>query len=446
MSMPHDLTAERALLGSCLLDNTKIDEVAEIVSADDFFHAGHRAAWRAMIALTEQGRASDAVTVADAMAAAGTLQEIDGVVGLVGILETVPHAAHARFYAEAVAGWAKRRNLKMIAAKLNSVSQDASLDTDEVVSKAVAMVQDVAESGVRSGPRTAKEVVDEVLSRPIASGMQTGFPAIDEVTYGLHREEMVILAARPSIGKTALAAAIAWNAARLGNTALVFSMEQPARDVIGRLISRETGIQFHKFRTGFDEFDRRQIWGAGEDLVNVPLFIDDSSGRTVAEVGAIARQIQRRHGLSLVVVDYLQLMKPEDKRVPREQQVSEISRGLKAIARNLKVSLIALAQLNRQSDLRASKIPVLADLRESGSLEQDGDGVWFIHRPNKDDPNPHQNPDDHALIVIAKNRNGPLGNVRIGWDGQYVSFFDPSSRPISESESNDFFDNGSQWR
>lgn len=443
--MPQDLIAERACLGSCLLDNTTIDAVSEIITAEDFYHAGHRSAFRAMQSLTESGRPADPVTVADAMAATGTLGEVGGVPGLLEILETVPHAAYAAFYASQVAAWAKRRNLKMMASRINVVAQDASQDIDEVVAKAVAEVQAIAERGIRSGPRTAKQVVDEVLTREIVSGMQSGFPSLDEITHGLHREEMIILAARPSLGKTAFAAAIAWHAAKLGNTALMFSMEQPARDVISRLISRDTGMEFTKFRKGLNEYDRRQIWGVGEDAAQIPLFIDDSSGRTLAEVGAIARQIQRKHSLSIVVVDYLQLMRPEDKKVPREQQVSEISRGLKAIARTLKVSVIALAQLNRQSDLRASKIPVLADLRESGSLEQDGDGVWFIHRPNKDDPNPQQNPDDHALIVVAKNRNGPLGTVRVGWAGQYVSFFDESQRQITEQDSETYFNDGG-WR
>lgn len=445
-TIPSDLTSERALLGACLLDNSQFDEVADIVTAEDFYHAGHRAVWRAISALTIKGAGCDVVTVADAMTAAGTLSEVDGVPGLLQILESVPISEHARFYALQVAGWAKRRNLVLMASKLNVVAQDASRDVDEIVSESVSMVNAVAERGIRVGPKAVADVASEVLNGERRAGMDTGFPSVDQIGGGLRDQELTILAARPSVGKSALGAAVAWNSARTGNPTLFFSMEQPSQEIVGRLLSRDTGIVYTKFRSGLDEFDRRQVAMSGHEMSGIPFWIDDRSGRTVSEVAAISRQMQRKHGLRLVVVDYLQLMTPEDKKSPREQQVSGISRGLKHLARTLKVSVLALAQLNRQNEMRANKMPGMSDLRESGALEQDADNIWLLHRPNKDEPDKTENPDDRAIVIVAKNRNGPTGQVNIGWDGQYVSFFDPGSRPISESESSDFFDNGSQWR
>ncbi|MEX0700653.1 MAG: replicative DNA helicase [Planctomycetales bacterium] len=430
---PQNLDAERSVLGSCLLVNDAIDEVADLIRSDHFYSDAHRRIFATMFGLHESGRRVDPVILAEALARGGELEEIGGPDYIHEILESVPHAAHAKYYASIVRDKWIQRSLIYACTDILRDSYEAGADTQEVLERAEQSIFRILESQ----DSTDKLAIGDILLDAMAainarletegtiSGLGTGFFKLDELTNGFQKSELIVLAARPSMGKTALICNWAEAAAaKHGTGVLIFSLEQSKVELAERFLCIRAKINGHKLRAGdLDEAERHQMMETLQELSDMPLFIDDTPGRGMSQIGAICRRMKRQHGIGLVVIDYLQLIEPEDRRAPREQQVAQITRRLKFLAKELQIPLIALAQLNRGVETRkdSDKRPRLADLRESGAIEQDADVVMLLHRPEVYTP---EDPELHGLaeVIIAKNRSGPVGMVPLTWRKEFLRF------------------------
>jgi len=445
---PQDLDAERSVLGSILLVNDVLDEVADIIHASHFYLDAHQKIYGGIWRLHENGiRGIDAVTLSNELERNGELEEVGGDRYLVEILNSVPHAAHAKYYAGIVRDKYIQRSLIYACTEILRDSYEEALETPDLLQKAEHQIFQILEQQENTDKLELREIllktfdrINERLERDgQVSGLSTGFIDLDAKTNGLHGTELIILAARPSMGKTAFVINIAEAVARGSNTGVViFSLEQSKLELAERLLCIRAKIDGHKLRKGeLTEEDRDRLMEASAELSEMPLFIDDQPGRTMAQIGAISRRLKRRNNIGLVIIDYLQLIEPEDKKAPREQQIAGIARRLKFLAKELDVPVIALAQLNRGVELREDKRPRLADLRESGAIEQDADLVMFLHRP--DAYNPEDNP-GLAEVIIAKHRSGPTGIVPLTWVRESMRFVDYSH--IAEPEGGYFGDGG----
>ena len=428
---PQNLVAERSVLGSVLLENHAIDEVADILHPDHFYSDVHSIIFAAILKLNEATIKVDAVTLAEELDKRNQLEDIGGVPYILEILEAVPHAAHAKYYAEIVRDKWIQRSLTNVCTEVLRDCYEGSDDTSQVLEKAESGIFGILENQ-ETGQKMAMEdimmaTLDRINTRMgkegSISGLSTGFVELDRQTNGFQPAELVILAARPSMGKTALVCNIAEWCASAGETAtLIFSLEQSKLELAERFLCIRAKLDGHRLRKGQLEPDERHaLLEASSELSRLPLFIDDQPGRTVGQISAICRRLKRRNKLGLVIIDYLQLIEPEDKRATREQQIAQITRRLKGIAKQNDVPLIALSQLNRGVELREDKRPRLADLRESGAIEQDADIVMFLHRPDA------YNPEDRpgvAEIIVAKHRSGPTGIVTLQWRKESMRFDD----------------------
>jgi replicative DNA helicase len=432
---PQDLDAERGLLGSVLLVNDVLDEVADIIQASHFYLDAHQKIYGGIWRLHEKGiRGIDVVTLSDELEKKGELEEIGGDNYLIQILDSIPHAAHAKYYAGIVRDKYIQRSLIYACTEILRESYEDSKDTPEILQQAEHKIFQILEQQENTDRLELREIllktfdkINERLGKDgEISGLGTGFTDLDGKTNGLHPSELIILAARPSMGKTAFVINIAEAVARESNTGVVlFSLEQSKHELAERLLCIRAKLDGHKLRKGdLDEDDRDRLMQASAELSQLPMFIDDQPGRTMAQIGAISRRLRRRNHIGLVIIDYLQLIEPEDKKAPREQQIAQIARRLKFLAKELYIPVIALAQLNRGVELREDKRPRLADLRESGAIEQDADLVMFLHRP--DAYNPEDNP-GLAEVIIAKHRSGPTGIVPLTWVKESMRFVDYSS-------------------
>ncbi|HEX6984816.1 MAG TPA: replicative DNA helicase, partial [Planctomycetaceae bacterium] len=358
------------------------------------------------------------------------LEEVGGPAYLLEILQCVPHAAHARYYATIVREKAVQRSLITACTEVLRDCYDAEKPIDEILQCAEQNVFRILEQQ-ESGEKIS---IDQILLDAWArieervkceggpTGLTTGFTDLDAKTNGFQPSELIILAARPSMGKTALVCNFAEAIAASGHGVLIFSLEQSKLELAERFLCIRAQVDGHRLRSGLlDEAERHRLMVASSELNEMPLFIDDRPGRTVSQISAIARRLKRQHRLGIVIVDYLQLVEPEDKKAPREQQIAYISRRLKFIAKELDIPVIALAQLNRGVELREDKRPRLADLRESGAIEQDADLISFLHRPSAYDP---EDRPGEAEVIIAKHRSGPTGIVTLTWRPQYMRFED----------------------
>lgn len=428
---PQNLVAERSVLGSVLLENMAIDEVADILHADHFYSDVHSIIYAAILKLNEAAIKVDAVTLAEELDKRNQLQDIGGVPYILEILEAVPHAAHVKYYAEIVRDKWIQRTLTNVCTEVLRDCYEGTDDTADVLTKAERGIFDILENQDVSQKLSMDDIMLATLDRintrlgkeGSISGLSTGFTELDRQTNGFQPAELVILAARPSMGKTALVCNIAEWCAGAGETAtLIFSLEQSKLELAERFLCIRAKLDGHRLRKGQLEPDERHaLLEASSELSRLPLFIDDHPGRTVGQISAICRRLKRRNRLGLVIIDYLQLIEPEDKRANREQQIAQITRRLKGIAKENQLPLIALSQLNRGVELREDKRPRLADLRESGAIEQDADIVMFLHRPDA------YNPEDRpglAEIVVAKHRSGPTGIVNLQWRRESMRFDD----------------------
>lgn len=425
---PANLDAEKGVLGSLLLMNDSIDEVAEFLTSQHFYSDRHQAIYSAIHELYEAGvRGIDVVTLSEQLERRKKLEEVGGPAYLLEVLQSVPHAAHARYYGTIVREKAVQRSLIGACTEILKDCYDAEKPVDEILQCAEQNVFQILEQQEAGEKISIDQILLDAWARIDArdgangpSGLTTGFGDLDAKTNGFQPSELIILAARPSMGKTALVCNIAEAIADSGHGVLIFSLEQSRLELAERLLTIRSRVNSHTLRSGhLSDMERHALVIASNELNAMPLFIDDRPGRTVSQISAIARRLKRQHKLGIVIVDYLQLVEPEDKRAPREQQIAYISRRLKFIAKELDIPVIALAQLNRGVELREDKRPRLADLRESGAIEQDADIIAFLHRPEayKVDDRPGE-----AEVIIAKHRSGPTGIVTLTWRADCMRF------------------------
>lgn len=427
---PQNSDAERGVLGSILLLNEAIDEIGESLKADHFYSEAHQKIYAAIHHLYEEGvRGIDAITLAEELIRRNEFEAIGGAAYLTEILEAVPHAAHVRYYANIVREKWMLRTLIYTCTEILSESYDAADGVEELLQNAERKVFSIMEQQTNIGNIAIGDILIEAFNRidermkqeGDVTGITTGFADLDRQTTGLQATELIILAARPSMGKTALVCNMAEAVARRsGKGVLLFSLEQSNLELAERFLAITARINGHDLRSGnLSDAQRDLLYQASDELSRLPLFIDDKPGRTMTQVAAISRRQHRKSPLGVIIIDYLQLIEPDDKNSPREQQIAQISRRLKFLAKELKVPVIALAQLNRGVELREDKRPRLADLRESGSIEQDADMVMFLHRPDAYDP---EDRPGEAEVIVAKHRSGPTGIVRLTWRKEFMRF------------------------
>ncbi len=426
---PQNLAAEQSVLGCVLLENTALDDVADVLHADHFYSDIHQVIYATIVGLREAGKPADVITLAEQLEERNQLADIGGAAYIAEILESVPHAAHVMHYAEIVRDKWIQRSLTNVCTEILRDCYDGSDETAEVLKRAEQGIFGIFEQQETASKISMDEIMHETLDRinlrlgkeGNISGLSTGFVDLDRQTNGFQAAELVIIAARPSMGKTAFVCNIAEWVAGAGETAaVIFSLEQSKLELAERFLCIRAKLDGHRLRKGLLEPDERHaLLEASSELSRLPLFIDDTPGRTVAQISAICRRLKRRNNLGLVIIDYLQLIEPEDKRSNREQQIAQITRRLKGIAKENSLPVIALSQLNRGVELREDKRPRLADLRESGAIEQDADIVMFLHRPDA------YNPEDRpglAEIIVAKHRSGPTGIVSLQWRRESMRF------------------------
>lgn len=430
---PQDLAAEQAVLGAIFLNSERLIEVSEYLVAEDFYKTSHQIIFRIMTRLQDERSPIDVLTVHTLLDNQGDLETIGGISYIAELAASTPTAANAVFYAKIVSEKSLLR--KLIRQLTDSVERAYSQDepADDIIAMAEKGIVAVTEGRTRSGFRKISEIIDanydeiERLSKQksTVTGISTGYPALDEKTTGLHEGELIILAARPAMGKTAFALNIAANIGKLGQTVAIFSLEMGAESLVNRMVSSEGLIDAFALRTGkLTDDDWSNLIIAQGQLADRSIYVDDSPGIKITEIRARARKLaQEKDGLGLILIDYLQLITGTGKE-NRQQEVSEISRQLKVLAKELKVPIIALSQLSRGVEQREDKRPKLSDLRESGSIEQDADIVAFIHREAY-----YQNPNDteaeidnKAEIIFAKNRSGETGTAELMWVGQFTKF------------------------
>lgn len=430
---PHSIEAEQSVLGGLLLENGSWDKVADVLVEQDFYRHDHQLIFRAINQLFSQSQPVDVVTLAEWHDKHGELDQV-GELSYLGMLaRNTPSAANIHAYASIVRERSILRQLISVGTDIsNSAFNPEGLSSEDMLDSAEKKVFEIAEKGAKraGGFIQVKEVLSKVVDRidtlfesdsPI-TGLSTGFTDFDMQTSGLQPADLVIVAGRPSMGKTTFAMNLAESAAiRSKEPVAVFSMEMPADALAMRMLSSLGQIDQHRLRTGqLNDDDWPRLTSALALLNEAPLFIDDTPALTATELRARARRLKREHGLSLIVLDYIQLMQGSGKGENRTTEVSEISRSLKALAKELDVPVIALSQLNRSLEQRPNKRPVMSDLRESGAIEQDADLIVFIYRDevyNEDSPEKGK-----AEIIIGKQRNGPIGTVALTFQGKYTRF------------------------
>ena len=429
--LPHNLDAERSVLGAILLDNHALNLALEKLKADDFFLDQHRRIFERMIELGEAHQAIDLVTLTEELDRRGDLEAAGGAAYLAQLVDGVPHVSNLEHYARIVREKAVLRNLAHAAQAIQEQALEADEDADSILDRAESFIFRLAEERFRAGFIGVKELIRENFERleriftegRRITGLPTGYMQLDNLTAGLQPSELIIVAARPSIGKTSLALNFAENVAlRMGQPVAIFSLEMSKESLLLRLLASQARIDAHKFRTGrLGREDWRKMTETLGQLAEAPLWIDDSGSSTVVEMGAKARRLKKDKGLSLVVVDYLQLISTRGRFANRNEEVSSISRTLKALAKELKVPVVVLSQLTRAPE-REDRRPQLADLRESGAIEQDADVVLFIHRPNAFKPDQPEEERAKTEMIIAKQRNGPTDKVNFVFLNAYTRF------------------------
>jgi replicative DNA helicase len=435
-ALPHSEAAERSLLGAVLVDNDQFERAQEILSHGAFYAPRHQKIFRALERLVESGTALDVVTLKAELERAGQLEEIGGPAYLAELIQGVPRSANVAHYARIVR---EKDVLRELIRRTQAILQSALAGRgplDELLDEAERAILQVAEERLRTGFVPLRVTAEESLKaieeltrrRELITGVATGYPELDEMTAGLQPGDLVILAARPAMGKTSLALNIASHAALThGKTVGVFSLEMSHRQLFFRLLSGEGQVDAHRLRTGrVDREQWQRIIRVFARLTAAPIFLDDTPGVGVMEMRAKTRRLRREHGLDLLVVDYLQLMRGRGRHENRQQEISEISRSLKELAKELNVPLLALSQLSRAPEQRGGdRRPQLSDLRESGAIEQDADVVMFLFREEvykRDDPDLQ----GKAELILAKQRNGPTGIVRLHFIRDFTRFVNPA--------------------
>lgn len=435
---PQNIEAEQSLLGSLLIDKDAIIRVADLVRAEDFYKESHKTIYEAMLELFSKHEPIDLLSLTSRLEEHGKLEEIGGRSYLMTLTNTVPTASHVVHYANIVQKKATLRRLLTAAAEISSLSYDEEDEIENILDKAESKLFAVSQKYLKQIFIPIKDVLSEAFERidelhrekNKLRGLPTGFGDLDNILAGLQKSDLIILAARPSVGKTSLALDIARNAAVRSKIPVgIFSLEMSKEQLVDRLLCAEAGVDLWKMRTGRlsdreEDNDFVRIGHAMGVLSEVPIYIDDSATSNVMEIRTKARRLQAEKGLGLLIVDYLQLMESRTIIENRVQEIAEITRSLKGIARELNIPVLALSQLSRAVEARSPAIPKLSDLRESGSIEQDADVVLFIYRKIMDRGIREVTPEEKniAEIHIAKHRNGPTGLVQLYFDENRVCF------------------------
>ncbi|MFA9433537.1 MAG: replicative DNA helicase [Deltaproteobacteria bacterium] len=427
---PHNIEAEQSIIGGILLDNEVLPSVLEVLRGEEFYRAAHRTIFAAVVALFERNEPCDLVTLTDLLRSQKKLDQVGGASYLASLVDMVPSSANASQYARIVKEKSMVRTLISRASEIVTLGFDSSLMVDALLDRAEQAIFQVSEDRINPSFFPIKEIVKQSIKtleqlydrREMVTGVTTGFTELDRLTSGLQPADLIIIAGRPSMGKTALALNIARNAAVEADIPVgVFSLEMNKAQLGMRLLCSEAKVNSQKMRSGFlSESDWPRLTRAAGTISEAPIFIDDTPAISVLELRAKSRRLKRDQNVGLIIVDYLQLMRGPHRSERREQEISEISGSLKALAKELDVPVVALSQLNRKVEERHDKRPQLADLRESGAIEQDADVIAFIYRDEVYHPD---SPDQgRAEVNIGKQRNGPTGRATLTFLTQYTRF------------------------
>ncbi|MBQ1876129.1 MAG: replicative DNA helicase [Selenomonas sp.] len=430
---PQNLEAERSVLGAMLIRKEAITEVQEILRADDFYRESHKIVFAAMEELVRRSEAVDLVTLAEELRKEEQLEKVGGMPFITDLANAVPTAANVGFHAKIVKEKADLRRLIDAATQIAGMAYEDAQDVPVIMDEAEKQILAVADTQQQNGFEPLKRILVRTFehidtlyeSKGGLTGLSTGFHDLDAMTSGLQASDLVLVAARPSMGKTAFTLNIATHAGLEGHTVAFFSLEMSKEQLMQRMLCSEGGIDSQRLRTGQLQDDEwTKLVETADRLNRAPIYIDDTAGITVMELRSKARRLKAEHGLDLIVIDYLQLMqgKPSKNSDNRQQEISEISRSLKALARELNVPVVALSQLSRSVESRQVKKPMLSDLRESGSLEQDADIVMFLYREDYYDQETENK--NITEIIIAKHRNGPIGHVDLYFQKEFTKFRD----------------------
>jgi len=441
---PQDIEAEQSVLGALMIDKNAISKVADILAIDDFYKTNHQLIYEVILELFSKNQPIDILTVSSRLKEKEQLEEIGGISYLSELVNAVPSSSHITHYAKIINKKKVLRELLNSAYEIAELALDEEKDAQEVLDEAESKIFSISKFSISPGLKPIKEDLKEAFDRidllnrekNKLRGVPTGFKSLDNLTAGLQKSDLIILAARPSLGKTALALDIARHAALKENVPVgIFSLEMSREQVIDRLIAAEANVELWKLRTGKlsetgdpSDFDLAQE--ATSRLFEAPIYIDDSPNPSIVQIRAMARRLQAETNLGLIIIDYLQLMQSTLNTDNLVQQVTEISRSLKALARELNIPVLTISQLTRAVEQRPNQIPRLSDLRESGSIEQDADVVMFIYREDRVKEDTARK--NEADIIIAKHRNGPLGKISLYFDEAFTTFREFSKEEFLE--------------
>lgn len=433
---PHSIESEQACLGAILIDpGFALNEVLDLLIPDDFYKSSHQIIFRAMLDLNQESEAIDSVTLSEKMRENDQLEASGGVSYLASLTTTVPTSGNVKYYARIVKEKSQLRSMMKIASEIHEMASDGGDDVQSIVDRAERLIFSLAENRKTGTLLNMKDVLSHTIeiieqrvkNKGALTGLPSGFKDLDNMTYGFQKSDLIILAARPSMGKTALALNIASNVAiRAQKSVLIFSLEMSAQQLIQRVLASEARVDSTRLRDGYvEQRDWQKILMAVNNMSQARIFIEDTPGLSYMDMRAIARRLKAKEGLDFIIIDYLQLISPPggSKSDNRQNEVSEISRNLKLLAREMDVPVFCLSQLSRAVESRSDKEPVLSDLRDSGAIEQDADIVSFIYRPE------YYDRENEALkglaeVIIAKQRNGPVGKVKLTFMGPITRFED----------------------
>lgn len=429
--LPHDLLAEKALVGCLLIDNRSFDEITDIgLTKDDFYHPQYGVIFDGIHELATNSKPFDLVSICSKLNDMGKLEMVGGQSAVLELIEDTASSANIYHYAKIVKNKSILRDIVKTSMHITDTGLNFVGDVEEFIDEVEGSFFNIASQSKTNFVKTLKDSLKDNLkmleqgdrNAGEISGLSVGFPSLDRKLLGLQPGQMVIIAARPGVGKTSLVLNMAVNMTKAHNLPVVFySYEMLSPELSGRILSAEANIDSRKIRTkDYTDMDLRNMYNAVQTLAKLPVFINDSAGTTLLDIKSQCRKIKAEHGLGMIVIDYLQLMKPHVRKNSREQEIAEISRGIKELAKELGCPIIALSQLNRSATSRTDKRPQLQDLRESGSIEQDADIVCLIHREDAVDPNSPKK--GIAEIIVAKNRAGEQGSVEMAWIGSQTKF------------------------
>jgi replicative DNA helicase len=429
---PHNVEAEQSILSAILIENKTLAEVLEILADQDFYRAAHQKIFAAMLDLFQQNQPADLITLANALKGKGQLESVGGASYLAELMDAVPMAVNAGHYARIVREKATLRRLIARAASITSQCFEDRGHVDNILDFAERAVFEISENRVKPSFCTLSNLLTDTCqavekayeNKALVTGIPTGYRALDERTSGLQPGDLIVIAGRPSMGKTALALNIARNASlQTKSPTAIFSLEMSREQLSLRILSAEARVDSSRMRGGFlSQTDLSRVKRAAGVLHDIPIHIDDSPVISALEIRAKARRMKMEKGLGLIIIDYLQLMKGRASAERRDLEISEISRAMKALAKEINVPVVALSQLNRKVEERTNKRPILSDLRESGAIEQDADVIVFIYRDDVYN-NAQDNPNEGiAELILAKQRNGPTGTVKLAFLERYTRF------------------------